>query len=42
MGSMLSEYMSFNDFIINLAPGIVLACPAVFLFLRFYYRNGKY
>jgi len=39
MGSMLSEHLAFNDFIINLAPCIILTCPFVFLFLRFYYRN---
>jgi len=39
MGSMLTDYLGFTDFIVNLAPGLILASPVVFLYLRFYYRK---
>eukprot|EP01121_Diplochlamys_sp_Union-15-3_P012799 TRINITY_DN3886_c0_g2_i1.p1 TRINITY_DN3886_c0_g2~~TRINITY_DN3886_c0_g2_i1.p1 ORF type:complete len:586 (-),score=77.05 TRINITY_DN3886_c0_g2_i1:26-1783(-) len=39
IGSMLSKYIQFIDFIIYLAPGLIIGVIPVFLFLRFAYRN---
>jgi len=39
IGSMLSEYIQFADFIINLAPGLVFGLIFTAVFLRIVYRN---
>jgi hypothetical protein len=36
IGNLLAEYLDFNDFLFNLGPGILLASPPVFLFLKWY------
>ena len=30
IGNMLADYVNFNAFLINLAPGVLLSAPAVF------------
>jgi len=39
IGSMLSKYISFADFIINLAPALIIAAPFCLLYLRIVFRN---
>jgi len=39
IGNMLSKFIGFNDFLFNLTPGVILACPAVFYFLLWYWKE---
>eukprot|EP00026_Physarum_polycephalum_P002109 Phypoly_transcript_02113.p1 GENE.Phypoly_transcript_02113~~Phypoly_transcript_02113.p1 ORF type:complete len:453 (+),score=30.47 Phypoly_transcript_02113:914-2272(+) len=39
LGSVLSDYIAFVDFIMNLAPGVLLTCPVVFLVIRILFRK---
>lgn len=39
IGNMLADYVNFNAFLINLAPGVLLSAPAVFCFLLWYYGD---
>jgi len=39
IGSILSDYLEFADFIVNLSPGLILSIPFVMIYLRIVYRN---
>jgi len=39
-GNMLSRYLDFNDFLVNLGPGVILTSPPVFYYLRHYFKDS--
>jgi len=40
IGNLLAKYLDFNAFLFNLAPGVILASPATFFFLTWWFKGG--
>jgi Na+/H+ antiporter NhaD/arsenite permease-like protein len=40
VGNLLSDYLTFTDFLTNLGPGVLIACPFAFFYLTWYYGDG--
>lgn len=40
VGNLLSDYLTFTDFLTNLGPGVLLACPFAFVYLTWYFGDG--
>mmetsp|Transcript_19342 Transcript_19342/g.30246 ORF Transcript_19342/g.30246 Transcript_19342/m.30246 type:complete len:284 (+) Transcript_19342:245-1096(+) len=39
VGNLLSEYLNFTDFLVNLAPGVVITAPFIFVYLVWWFGD---